>query len=86
MTEVKIKANAKPEPVGTNWTKLPFPTDPQGTVKALRDGGITSARRIRGDKEKYDRYMQSIRILAQFATEVYEQEAEKINALYKGAE
>lgn len=72
MSEVKAEKATKAttvSKVGTNYLALPFPVDPHGTCKALRDGGVATVLRIRGDKEKHERFLATIRVLVQFAQE-----------------
>ena len=60
--------------VGTNFLTLPWPQDPQGALKGLKTGGVSAVGRVKGNKERHDALMKSLRILAQYATEKFEQE------------
>ena len=70
--------------VGTNYTALPFPPDPHGTNRALRNGGIEAVRRIHGNPEKYDRFRETIKVILQFAEETFERDTAPASEVAKG--
>lgn len=70
--------------VGTNPLALPFPSDPQGALSALKKGGITAARRVNGDKAKLKRLIETLEIIsehakARYVKDVKARETAKVN-------
>lgn len=58
--------------VGTNPLTLPWPQDPQGALSALKAGGLVAARRVNGDKAKYDKLIETLKIIAGHANARFE--------------
>lgn len=63
---VKAKVEMTKNPLAIKW-----PTDPQGVMGPLRDGGLKAAARIRGDEAKMRKFLEYLEILAAHAKVKY---------------
>lgn len=63
------------EGVGTNSLALPWPKDPQGYLKTVK-AAVTSAKRIKGDKERMKDFLKALKVLEAYAKEVYVKDVE----------
>ena len=71
--------------VGTNYLNLPWPQDPNGVAKSLRDGGVKAVGRVKGNAENQKRFEETVAVLVaysreKFAFEVAQREGAKVNA------
>lgn len=55
-----------------NPLTIPWPTDPQGTLSALKRGGVEAAKRINGNPERLANYKRTLRLLLQHADARFE--------------
>lgn len=60
--------------VGTNSTKLPWPADRFGITTDLKKEGVKAVRRINGDQDKFAVLLDTMKVLAAFARESYQQQ------------
>lgn len=60
------RADAEPR-ASHNPLTIPWPTDPQGALSALKSGGVAAVKRINGDPEKLKRFERTLRLLQQHA-------------------
>lgn len=69
-------AKKEVEKVGTNPLKLPFPNDPQGFLLDLKKGGVRAVQRTKGNQDRLDKFMDTLRILAAYAKEKFDADQE----------
>lgn len=60
--------------VGTNFTSIPWPQDPQGALKDIKAGGVAAVRRIKGDPQRMENFNATLRLLAAHAKAVFERD------------
>ncbi len=61
MTDKKTKT------VSHNPAQVEFPSDPWGMTSALRKAGLQAAQSVRGNDEKHELFIATLRVLAQHA-------------------
>lgn len=74
-TEAAVKDRSLAE-AGANALTIPWPQDPQGALKDLKRGGIAAAARIKGDKDKLNRYLKALKLLAQHAKALHDRDSD----------
>lgn len=72
VSTAKAKVEVTKNPLAIKW-----PTDPQGVMGPLRDGGLKAAARIRGDEAKMRKFLEYLEILAAHAKVRYKADVEQ---------
>lgn len=76
----KPKAAKAENAVSHNAAFVEFPRDKWGMTSELRKAGLRAAGSVRGNKEKYDLFVSTLRVLAQHAAARIKTDAEAIAA------
>jgi hypothetical protein len=75
-TAAKAAPKADAMKVGTNVLALPWPRDPQGYLKTIKEG-TRAAERVNGDPARLTDFLKSLDILSAYAKETYVRDLEK---------